>query len=71
MALSPGILPITIKHCQGCGIEFTCGEGGQNGGCWCMDQPIGLPVPSSDSNSDCYCPNCLEKIRQQYLNKGI
>jgi uncharacterized protein len=53
-------LPLINKQCQRCGSEFSCGSGGQNGGCWCMDFP---PVLSpSGASGDCFCPECLAQV---------
>ncbi|UTH74524.1 cysteine-rich CWC family protein [Chromobacterium sp. IIBBL 290-4] len=52
-------LPVRRKTCAACGLEFTCGAGGETGGCWCMDLPHELPVLEADG--DCLCPSCLQK----------
>ncbi|MCB5197289.1 cysteine-rich CWC family protein [Deefgea salmonis] len=57
--MSPTELKIRDLQCQQCGQQFRCGSGGRKGGCWCMDQPHGLPLPSQ---GDCYCPQCLSDI---------
>ncbi|AZN37455.1 DUF1289 domain-containing protein [Iodobacter ciconiae] len=54
-------LPLIMKskQCQRCGAKFSCGSGGQQGGCWCMDLP---PVLSPASiTGDCFCPTCLNQ----------
>lgn len=61
---TPYHLPIQQKRCQRCGAAFQCGTGGVQGGCWCMDQPIRLPLPK-EGEGDCYCPRCLDQILQQ------
>ncbi|MGL4995040.1 MAG: cysteine-rich CWC family protein [Deefgea sp.] len=63
---APSALPIKQKRCQRCGAEFSCGTGGRAGGCWCMDNPIRLPLPRA-GEGDCYCPRCLDQIRQQRI----
>jgi uncharacterized protein len=52
-------LPLIVKNkqCQRCGTEFGCGNGGQKGGCWCMDFPPVLSVTTA--TGDCFCPQCL------------
>ncbi|POZ61543.1 DUF1289 domain-containing protein [Chromobacterium alticapitis] len=52
-------LPVQPKVCASCGSGFTCGAGGEQGGCWCMDLPHELPVRETDG--DCLCPSCLQK----------
>jgi hypothetical protein len=61
-------LPVTQKSCQHCGTSFQCGTGGQQGGCWCMDLPIGLPLPK-EGEGDCYCPRCLEQTKQRSIDR--
>jgi hypothetical protein len=51
-------LPTRRLICARCGIAFDCGTGGQNGGCWCMDETIRMPMPSAPT-ADCLCPACL------------
>ena len=41
--------------CAGCGTEFGCDLSGE---CWCMEEPVTLPMPTS---GDCLCPACLRK----------
>ncbi len=65
--LSPTALSITQKVCQRCGAEFSCGTGGRDGACWCMDQPIRLPLPKAGEGG-CYCPRCLATLQQQYAS---
>ena len=45
--------------CESCGKAFVCGEGGRDGGCWCMDLPPVLALPREE-NTDCLCPDCME-----------
>lgn len=52
-------LPVLRKTCARCGCGFTCGAGGEQGGCWCADLPRGLSPMAADS--DCLCPACLQK----------
>ncbi|QEL54584.1 cysteine-rich CWC family protein [Chromobacterium paludis] len=52
-------LPVQRKTCASCGSGFTCGAGGEEGACWCMDLPHALPVRGAAG--DCLCPSCLQK----------
>ncbi|MEO2215909.1 cysteine-rich CWC family protein [Chromobacterium vaccinii] len=52
-------LPVQAKTCPQCGNGFTCGAGGESGGCWCADLPLELSPSGADS--DCLCPVCLQK----------
>ncbi|MEI7612605.1 MAG: cysteine-rich CWC family protein [Betaproteobacteria bacterium] len=45
--------------CPGCGKAFVCGVTAGLSTCWCMEKPIGLPVPEADGK--CYCAVCLEQ----------
>jgi hypothetical protein len=62
-------LPDSNSTCPGCGFVFACGaelaKSGK-GRCWCMEMPAGLPLPKTESGEGgaCYCPACLEKLRQ-------
>ena len=42
--------------CAGCGTEFGCDLSGQ---CWCMNEPVALPMPTA--GGDCLCRDCLRK----------
>jgi hypothetical protein len=42
--------------CAECGTEFGCDL---SGNCWCMTEPVTLPMPTS--GSDCLCRACLQK----------
>ncbi len=42
--------------CAECGTEFGCDL---SGSCWCMDEPVALPMPTT--GGDCLCRNCLRK----------
>ncbi|OHX14379.1 hypothetical protein BI347_13360 [Chromobacterium sphagni] len=52
-------MPVQAKTCPRCGNGFTCGAGGEAGGCWCADLPRQLSP--SEAASDCLCPACLQK----------
>ena len=58
MSASPNPLPLRVLTCARCGGVFECGTGGANGGCWCMDHDMRLPMPTTPSD-DCLCPSCL------------
>jgi len=49
----------TIKTCQRCQSAFSCGSGGLQGGCWCADLPMAMPIPA---RGDCLCPVCLREV---------
>ncbi|WP_035054647.1 cysteine-rich CWC family protein [Andreprevotia chitinilytica] len=51
-------LPMVVKAkaCSRCGSSFSCGTGGEAGGCWCADLPHELPISGA---GDCLCPTCL------------
>lgn len=67
LALPPAV---GAKYCQGCGAAFRCGEGGQDGACWCGDLPPVLPL--LPAGGDCLCPDCLrETLRQAYATRGL
>jgi hypothetical protein len=51
-------LPVRRLTCARCGAAFDCGTGGKDGGCWCMDETVRLPMPES-GGGDCLCPACL------------
>jgi uncharacterized protein len=54
--------------CARCGAVFDCGTAGKNGGCWCMDEQVRLPMPEA-GGGDCLCPACLrEAIAKQGKN---
>lgn len=58
------------KCCHRCGATFRCGEGGQDGGCWCGELPPVLPL--LPAGGDCLCPPCLrETLRQAYAARGL
>ena len=40
--------------CSECGCEFGCDLSGD---CWCMDEPVVLPMPMT--GGDCLCRDCL------------
>eukprot|EP01035_Chromulina_nebulosa_P008800 gene8800-11899_t len=42
--------------CQSCGTAFACNLSGD---CWCMAEPVQLPLPAAGSATDCLCPACL------------
>jgi len=42
--------------CAACGTEFGCDLSGQ---CWCMDEAVILPMPTT--GGDCLCRECLHK----------
>ncbi|WP_230623347.1 MULTISPECIES: DUF1289 domain-containing protein [Chromobacterium] len=52
-------VPVQAKTCARCGGGFTCGGGGEAGGCWCADLPRRLSPSAADS--DCLCPACLQR----------
>ena len=54
LALAP---KVKQKQCQQCGAVFTCGSGGDAGGCWCQNYPPVMTLPKS--NADCLCESCL------------
>ena len=56
MSAEKEVVPVV---CPGCGTAFVCGVSAGLTSCWCMEKPIGLPVPEGDGR--CYCPACLEK----------
>jgi hypothetical protein len=43
--------------CPRCGAAFDCTLSDV---CWCMRQPIGLPVPEAGCDEKCLCPDCLK-----------
>ena len=51
-------LPSRRLACARCGTAFECGVGGRDGGCWCMDETVRMPIPESGSE-DCLCPACF------------
>jgi uncharacterized protein len=51
-------LPLRRLTCARCSSAFDCGSGGADGGCWCMDESIRLPMPDPAAG-DCLCPACL------------
>ncbi|WP_082752931.1 DUF1289 domain-containing protein [Janthinobacterium sp. B9-8] len=55
-------LPLAVKSktCQRCNSVFSCGNGGKQGSCWCMDFPPVLSVTSA--TGDCFCPTCLAAV---------
>ncbi|WP_308419240.1 DUF1289 domain-containing protein [Andreprevotia sp. IGB-42] len=64
-------MPVRQKHCQQCGAAFTCGSGGVDGGCWCMEVAPVLPLPSSATGEgDCLCAGCLMRHRASLTNNG-
>jgi hypothetical protein len=46
--------------CSGCGTEFSCNP---EGGCWCAEETIRLPIPVA--GEDCLCRECLPKAAEQ------
>ncbi|MCW5692008.1 MAG: cysteine-rich CWC family protein [Pseudolabrys sp.] len=52
--------PRRSMTCGRCGAAFDCGSGGRDGGCWCADVPLRMPLPSG-TNEDCLCPACLRR----------
>ncbi|QDM18259.1 hypothetical protein FNL55_21235 [Tardiphaga sp. vice352] len=40
--------------CAECGTEFGCDL---SGNCWCIDEPVALPMPTA--GGDCLCRECL------------
>jgi len=65
--MTPGDKSLSqTKQCQRCGASFQCGSGGAQGDCWCMDLPIGLPLPKA-GEGDCFCPACLAQIKEHVL----
>ena len=48
--------------CARCGAAFSCGSGGRNGGCWCADEPVRLPMPGT--GEDCLCLACVRAAAQ-------
>lgn len=43
--------------CEQCGTAFSCALSGD---CWCMAEPVRLPLPTA-GGTDCLCPDCLRK----------
>jgi len=60
MSGAPAQPALSLRHltCARCGAAFDCGIGGNDGGCWCMDEAVRLPMPAADGG-DCVCPACL------------
>lgn len=55
--------------CPRCGAGFSCGSGGQAGGCWCADLPQVLPP---DAGGNCLCPSCLrEHLADAHRQRGL
>jgi len=52
--------------CKKCGDSFSCDA--DTGNCWCQEGAPALPVPKKDSGVTCYCPECLEKVREEQAN---
>jgi hypothetical protein len=55
----PKELAVTTSRrlvCAECGTEFGCDL---SGNCWCMAEPVTLPMPTTDG--DCLCRECLRK----------
>jgi hypothetical protein len=44
------------SRCDRCGTVFACRPAGD---CWCMLEPVGLPLPPAGSGARCLCPDCL------------
>lgn len=56
--MTPAERPATPRAvvCEKCGTAFTCSG---DTACWCAAEPYRLPMPATDSASDCLCPRCL------------
>jgi len=50
--------PVRRLACARCGAAFDCGSGGRDGGCWCADEDVRMPMPGA-TGGDCLCPECL------------
>ena len=44
--------------CAECGTEFGCDL---SANCWCMAEPVSLPMPTAGGGGDCLCRACLRK----------
>jgi hypothetical protein len=54
--------------CARCGAAFGCNPGGP---CWCGEETVRLPLPSSDMPSptgfdDCLCRDCLRAVAKAF-----
>jgi hypothetical protein len=49
---------INNQICPNCGQEFVCDIKTGEDKCWCMNYPQVISVPNS--NSKCFCPNCIK-----------
>jgi hypothetical protein len=48
--------------CAACGTEFTCAPAGA---CWCMEEPVRLPLPTKGRDAtylDCLCRACVLRL---------
>jgi len=50
--------------CERCGAGFSCSV---NGGCWCGEEPVRLPLPKAGQSrfSDCLGRNCLRAVAEE------
>ena len=53
------------KKCAECKQEFNC-TASSSASCWCMTYPALL---SSDTESDCLCPECLKKRLAPHIDQ--
>jgi hypothetical protein len=51
------------RRCPRCGTDNLCAlaAGQSSGQCWCMRQPLNVPLPAA-APASCYCASCLAAI---------